>query len=321
MQAKHSAPLRIPPKLAMINDIAGYGRCSTTESLPIISAMKVQACLVPTSLFSNHTGFPVHFMHDCTPYLRDYLSKWNELEFRFDGIYCGFLGSAEQVEIVREYLDSCPELLFILDPVMGDHGKAYRTVTPEHCSMLRHLLSRAAIITPNITEACLLTDTPYRDGEWSMEELSLLTRQLHAMGPQKIVITGLRDGADYVNFLSERITERSSALLSVESPDCIPLNGSSDCISLNESPDRLSPAKIRTGIQRTPSAGHSWHGTGDIFASIIAADAVNGVSFAESVEKAAHFVGTCIRASIELGIPEKDGVCFENFLHLLIPQP
>ena len=251
-------PCRIPKKIAMINDIAGYGRCSATESIPIISAMKVQVCPVPTSLFSNHTGFPVHFMHDCTPYLRDYLAKWKELGFRFDGIYCGFLGSAEQIGIVQEFLAGWPDVPFILDPVMGDHGKPYRTVTPEHCEGLKSLLSRAAIITPNITEACLLTDTPYRESGWKRDELCLLARQLHAMGPDKVVITGLRD-----------------------------------------------------------SAGHSWHGTGDIFASIIAADAVNGVPFGESVEKAASFVRTCISASIRLGIPEQEGVCFENFLALL----
>ena len=271
-------PFRIPKKIAMINDIAGYGRCSATESIPIISAMKVQVCPVPTSLFSNHTGFPVHFMHDCTPYLRDYLAKWKELGFRFDGIYCGFLGSAEQIGIVQEFLAGWPDVPFILDPVMGDHGKAYRTVTPEHCEGLKSLLSRAAIITPNITEACLLTDTPYRESGWKRDELCLLARQLHAMGPDKVVITGLRENEDYINFISERT-------------------------------DGLT-----TEVNRTHSAGHSWHGTGDIFASIIAADAVNGVSFGESVEKAASFVRTCISASIQLGIPEQEGVCFENFL-------
>lgn len=274
-------PCRIPKKIAMINDIAGYGRCSATESIPIISAMKVQVCPVPTSLFSNHTGFPVHFMHDCTPYLRDYLAKWKELGFRFDGIYCGFLGSAEQIGIVQEFLAGWPDVPFILDPVMGDHGKAYRTVTPEHCEGLKSLLSRAAIITPNITEACLLTDTPYRESGWKRDELCLLARQLHAMGPDKVVITGLRENEDYINFISERT-------------------------------DGLT-----TEVNRTHSAGHSWHGTGDIFASIIAADAVNGVSFGESVEKAASFVRTCISASIRLGIPEQEGVCFENFLALL----
>ena len=159
----------IPKKIAMINDIAGYGRCSTTVSLPIISAMGVQVCPVPTSVFSNHTGFPVHFMHDCTPILPQYLEKWQELELTFDGIYCGFLGSVEQIGIVRDFLVSQIEIqeskalsarpAVILDPVMGDHGKAYRTVTPEHCAQMKELLSLADIITPNITEACLLADT------------------------------------------------------------------------------------------------------------------------------------------------------------------
>ncbi len=271
----------IPKKIAMINDITGYGRCSATEAIPIISAMKVQVCPVPTSIFSNHTGFPVHFMHDCTPWLRDYLAKWKELDFRFDGIYCGFLGSAEQVGIVKEFLSGWPDVPFILDPVMGDHGRAYRTVTPEHCEGLKALLSRASIITPNITEACLLTGTPYRESGWKRDELCLLARQLHAMGPDKVVITGLREKEDYINFISER----------------------SD-----------GPA---TRVNRTRSAGHSWHGTGDIFASIIAADAVNGIPLGESVEKAAAFVRLCISASIRLGIPEQEGVCFENFLGLL----
>ena len=123
-------------KIAMINDIAGYGRCSTTVSLPIISAMQVQVCPVPTSIFSNHTGFPVHFMHDCTDILPEYLEKWRELELTFDGIYCGFLGSVTQIGIVKDFLASQTgnaghsrisadgnRPIVILDPVMGDHGR------------------------------------------------------------------------------------------------------------------------------------------------------------------------------------------------------
>lgn len=271
----------IPKRLALINDIAGYGRCSATEAIPIISAMKVQACPVPTSLFSNHTGFPDHFMLDCTSCMRDYLQKWNDLNFHFDGICCGFLGSAAQADIVLSFLLTRPDTLFILDPVLGDHGKTYRTVTLEHCESMKKLLARAGIITPNITEACLLTDTPYREAGWSRKELKLLTEKLHAMGPDRIVITGLREGDDYLNFIS------------------------------------LLTPKPQTALYRSPSAGRSWHGTGDIFSSIIAADAVNQVPFSQSVKKAADFIRICIRASIELGIPEPDGVCFENFLGLL----
>lgn len=161
MPDRPSRPFRIPKKIAMINDIAGYGRCSTTVSLPLISAMQVQVCPVPTSIFSNHTGFPVHFMHDCTDILPEYLEKWRELELTFDGIYCGFLGSVTQIGIVKDFLASQTgnaghsrisadgnRPIVILDPVMGDHGRAYRTITPQHCEEMKELLTMADIITP-----------------------------------------------------------------------------------------------------------------------------------------------------------------------------
>ncbi len=299
---KSRTTCRIPPKIAMINDIAGYGRCSTTVSLPIISSMGIQVCPVPTSLFSNHTGFPVHFMHDCTAILPDYLEKWRELGLSFDGIYCGFLGSVAQIDIVRDFLASqrrngagsaCSTAMspvVILDPVMGDHGKAYRTVTSRHCSEMKELLSMADIITPNITEACLLTGAGYRETGWSTEELTSLTEQLHAMGPAKIVITGMQEEGEFVNFISIKQEEGNS-------------NGY--CHGYCH------------GYCRMHIAGESRPGTGDIFASVIAADAVNGVDFFQSVEKAAGFVRTCTQASATLHIPREQGVCFENFLYLL----
>ena len=289
----------IPKKIAMINDIAGYGRCSTTVSLPIISAMGVQVCPVPTSVFSNHTGFPVHFMHDCTPILPQYLEKWQELGLTFDGLYCGFLGSVEQIRIVRDFLSSQIKIqeskamqarpAVILDPVMGDHGKAYRTVTPEHCAQMKELLSLADIITPNITEACLLADIPYRETGWSVQELTSLADRLHTMGPERIVITGMQEQEDFINFIS-----------------CNNSAATSDEKSANAG--RLH------SCCRMHAAGESRPGTGDIFASIIAADAVNGVPFPVSVEKAAAFVRICTKASSELHIPQPQGVCCEHFL-------
>ena len=226
MPDRPSRPFRIPKKIAMINDIAGYGRCSTTVSLPIISAMQVQVCPVPTSIFSNHTGFPVHFMHDCTDILPEYLEKWRELELTFDGIYCGFLGSVTQIGIVKDFLASQTgnaghsrisadgnRPIVILDPVMGDHGRAYRTITPQHCEEMKELLTMADIITPNITEACLLTGAAYRESGWTAEELKELTEKLHSMGPDKIVITGMQDGDDFVNFISVKKEPE-------ELPDC-----------------------------------------------------------------------------------------------------
>ena len=187
----------------MINDIAGYGRCSTTVSLPIINAMGVQVCPVPTSIFSNHTGFPSYQFLDLTENMKAYLAQWQSMRLSFDGIYCGFLGSVAQIKIVNDFLSSNITSVIIIDPVMGDNGRTYSTVTEEHCAKMKELLRHASIVTPNITEACLLSDTPYKDSGWTEEELLSIAEILHENGPDKIVITGIRKNDTFVNFIFE----------------------------------------------------------------------------------------------------------------------
>ena len=283
------------PRLAMINDIAGFGRCSTTVSLPVISVMKVQVCPVPTSVLSNHLGFPLCHFDDYTSHMRDYIKIWKELGLTFDGLYCGFLGNEEQIDIVREFVEMFRPPLFLLDPVMGDHGRAYSSITETHVQKMKELLPLADIITPNITEACLLTGTPWKDGEWTMQELSGLCERLADICQQEsvssseasvgtvsgasIVITGIRQGDSLVNFLWD------------------------------------------DGIYTTvasPIAGASRPGTGDIFASILAADAVRGETLLTSVQKAANFVGLCIAGSEKAGTPVQEGVVFEKYLAALL---
>lgn len=283
------------PRLAMINDIAGFGRCSTTVSLPVISVMKVQVCPVPTSVLSNHLGFPLCHFDDYTSHMRDYIKVWGELGLTFDGLYCGFLGNEEQIDIVREFVEMFRPPLFLLDPVMGDHGRAYSSITETHVQKMKELLPLADIITPNITESCLLTGTPWKDGEWTMQELSGLCERLADICQQEsvssseasvgtvsgasIVITGIRQGDSLVNFLWD------------------------------------------DGIYTTvasPIAGASRPGTGDIFASILAADAVRGETLLTSVQKAANFVGLCIAGSEKAGTPVQEGVVFEKYLAALL---
>lgn len=284
------------PRLAMINDIAGFGRCSTTVSLPVISVMKVQVCPVPTSVLSNHLGFPLCHFDDYTSHMRDYIKVWKELGLTFDGLYCGFLGNEEQIDIVREFVEMFLPPLFLLDPVMGDHGRAYSSITETHIQKMKELLPLADIITPNITEACLLTGTPWKDGEWTMQELSGLCERLADICQQEsvtsgeastgttangasIVITGIRQGDSLVNFLWD--------------------DGVYTTVS-------------------TPIAGASRPGTGDIFASILAADAVRGETLLSSVQKAANFVGLCIAGSENAGTPVQEGVVFEKYLAALL---
>lgn len=264
-------------KIAVINDFSGFGRCSIAVALPILSVMKVQCCPLPTSIFSNHTGFPSYFFEDYTSRMVPYMQEWKKLDLHFNGICSGFLGSKEQIEIVKKFFKEfkTEETQIIVDPVMGDYGKPYPTYTEEMCGEMKKLVEFADILTPNVTEACVLTDTPYKE-KWKIEEIQEMGEKIHAMGPKKIAITGIVQGGFIANF----------------------------CYEEGQQPKVL----------RTHKEGTQRSGTGDIFASIIAADAVNGVPFYKSVKKASDFIKKCIIRSQELDIPLTDGVCFEEVL-------
>lgn len=243
--------------------------------------------------------------------MRDYIKVWGELGLTFDGLYCGFLGNEEQIDIVREFVEMFRPPLFLLDPVMGDHGRSYSSITETHVQKMKELLPLADIITPNITESCLLTGTPWKDGEWTLQELSGLCERLadicktasitsdeastgttasgsdgssvgavsNGSAGASIVITGIRQGDSLVNFLWDDDVYTTVA---------------------------------------TPIAGASRPGTGDIFASILAADAVRGETLLTSVQKAANFVGLCIAGSEKAGTPVQEGVVFEKYLAVLL---
>lgn len=295
------------PRLAMINDIAGFGRCSTTVSLPVISVMKVQVCPVPTSVLSNHLGFPLCHFDDYTSHMRDYIKVWNELGLTFDGLYCGFLGNEEQINIVREFVEMFRPPLFLLDPVMGDHGRAYSSITKTHVQKMKELLPLADIITPNITEACLLTDTPWKDGEWTMPELSDLCLKLATLCQTDSTLSLSEYSHDTSNSVidtSRTVSRRTSIVIT----------------GIRQG-DSLVNFLWDDGVYTTvasPIAGASRPGTGDIFASILAADAVRGETLLTSVQKAANFVGLCIAGSEKAGTPVQEGVVFEKYLAALL---
>ena len=120
-------------KIAVINDYSGFGRCSIAVAMPIISVMKVQCCPVPTSIFSNHTGFYSFYYEDFTDHMQRYIDEWKKLDLQFSGVCTGFLGSTAQISIVERFLTDFkrPETKVIVDPVMGDYGKPYPTYTDE----------------------------------------------------------------------------------------------------------------------------------------------------------------------------------------------
>lgn len=264
-------------KIAVINDFCGFGRCSLTVSIPIISALKVQCCPVLTSIFSNHTAYDSFFYTDYTSNMDAYIEEWKKLGLKFDGILTGFLGSPEQTDIVKRFLEYFKETdtVTVIDPVMGDGGKLYATYSQELAKRMKGLLPYADILTPNLTEACILTDTVYR-ADMDDEELAELCEKLRKMGPKRIVISGLEREGALANFVYE---------------------------------EGKSPVIITV-----PKVGPCRAGTGDVFSSIIAADAVNKVEFVDSVKHAATFISKVLHRAVELGIPVTDGVCFEEFL-------
>lgn len=268
-------------KIAVINDISGFGRCSITVTLPILSYLGVQCCPVPTAILSNHMGYPHYFIDDYTDRMEQYIGNWRKLGLRFEGIMTGFLGSAEQIDIVKEFIRdfSKEDTLVIVDPVMGDHGKIYVTYTEEMCARMKKLVALSDITTPNLTEACRLTGTPYKNTGWRKKELDSMAEQIAAFGPSKVVITGIPQGGFIANFIYERGQDAR--------------------------------------IIRTHKVDAERSCTGDVFTSVIAADGVNGVSFDRSVRKASGFVKKCILKSVEMEIPKTDGVCFEEVLYQL----
>ncbi|MGN0357287.1 MAG: pyridoxamine kinase [Blautia sp.] len=275
-------------KIAVINDFSGFGRCSLAVSLPIISKMKIQCCPLPTSVFSNHTGFESFYFQDFTEHMDPYIAEWRKLGLRFNGITSGFLGSKQQIDIVKQFIEEfrMEDTIVLVDPVMGDNGEPYATYTEEMCQEMKKLVSYADILTPNLTEACILTDTEYRQDGWKKAEIQRLAQRLQAMGPEKIVITGIIQGEFIANY----------------------------CYDVEES---KKDAGYKGKFMRTHKIGSTRSGTGDIFAAIVAADAVNGVPFEASVKKASGFIKKCIQKSIDLEIPLTDGVCFEEVLSKL----
>lgn len=275
-------------RIAVINDFTGFGRCSIAVALPIISTMKVQCCPIPTSILSNHTEYESFYFDDYTNHMEAYIAEWKKLNLSFDGIASGFLGSKQQIAIVEDFIKEFrgKETQVLVDPVMGDSGVPYATYTSDMCQEMKQLVSYADILTPNLTEACILTDTPYKLEGWKRAEVQELVEKLLEMGPKKIVITGILQGEFIANYCyDQEIREQDS--------------------------------NYKGCFIRTHKIGSSRPGTGDIFASILAADAVNQVPFEKSVRKASHFVKLCIERSIELEIPLLDGVCFEEVLSKL----
>ena len=262
-------------KVAAINDISGFGRCSLTVAIPVISALGVQVCPFPTAVLSAHTGFEHYSFCDLTPYLENYLKKWQALNLKFNCIYSGFLGSEGQIDLVQSLVKTQEEALVLIDPVMGDEGRVYKTYTNEMCASMAKLCSKAHIITPNLTEACILLGESYPEKDPQKEKIEKMLKGLNSLGAKGICITGIPKGDKLIN----------AALYGGE-------------IALFEN------MHIDIDI----------NGSGDLFASLICAYTTKGMPLLKAVEKASLWVTKAIEYTRQQNQNPEHGIMFEPLL-------
>ena len=266
------------PRIAAIHDLSCFGRCSLTIALPVLSAMGCQCSPLPTALLSAHTGFPGNTFLDLAAEMGRIAEHWAAMDLQFDAIYSGFLGSADQVDTVARFFDTFKksDTAVIVDPVMGDHGTAYRTCTPELCRGMRVLAENSDVITPNLTEAALLLDRPYE--EIRQSDAYEVVRRLSLGGRRSVVLTGYSSESGQTGALCfDRDSGESKAV-------------------------------------QTPREPQDFSGTGDLFASVLAGGVARGVPLFQAAQAAADFVRDCIARTLAEGLTEQDGVDFEPLL-------
>lgn len=278
------------PRVAALHDLSCFGRCALTVIIPTLSAAGIQTVPVPTALLSTHTGgFDGMHFRDLDDSIADIARHFGELGLDFDAIYTGFLGSERQVRTVEDFIDKTagPDTLIFVDPVMGDDGKLYSACFPELIAEMRRLCARAHIITPNLTEACLMTDTEYPDlSAFSAEDaecaVGAIAEKIKTFTDAECVITGIHfEGGVGTYCLGAMHSERARR--------------------------------------------NDYPGTGDLFASVMLGYILkSGRSDKEILQKSAEyasgFTARVIDYSLENGgdEPRRDGVLLEGCLGRLI---
>ena len=318
-------------RLILINDFTGFGRCALNVSLPTVSAFGIQGVPVPTAILSNHLGFKSYFYEDFAENLPAYLENLNALSFPFDGIYTGYLGSAKNAETVIEFVNKRKNTknppIIITDPVMGDNGRPYSTHTDALLKSLTRLVSISDYLTPNLTEACMLTGTEY-SGNFSDQELFEIANKLMSLmiynSNKKKTCNNTNSAGTSTQADSD--TKTDIALISPDKDNltpCTTYSGSKKIVITgipyeNEIGNLIYEEGKAPIILKSKIAGAARPGTGDIFASIVSSYAIMGEDFKESVCLASRFISECIRESDRLNIPPLYGVCFERKLDMLI---
>lgn len=264
-----------------INDISCVGRCSLTVALPVLSAMGIETNVLPTAVLSTHTGgFTDFTFRDLTTDLLPIVEHWQSLQVKFAGIYSGYLGSLEQVGLVEQIINKVknPETLIFVDPVMADQGKLYQNFNQEYVEKMKGLCKRANVLVPNMTEAALLLNRPYEDGPHDKTQIEAILKELAAFGADIVCLTGV--------FFTEK--EIGAAFYERATGNI----------------EYVFNKKI-TG---------DYHGTGDLFASILFGGIMRELPLLDAVQLAVDYTMKSIEATYKAQTDVRFGVQFEPFL-------
>ena len=294
-------------KVAVLNDLAGFGRCSLTAAISVLSAMGVQPCPLPTAVLSAQTGFESYFFQDLTEQMGMITEEWKKSGAQFDGIVTGFMSDHRQIGEVNHFLDLFHKegTFLLVDPVLGANGNRFSVYEGFFQKEMKQLVKRADIVTPNVTELCLLTDYDYDkiqnisetgDREALFLEVSKAAGRLLDSGGSEVIVTGVlfeeQDAAKECTVGKETGTGgRKVANLTVTL--------------------EITSAGISSFI------GASYSGTGDLFASVIAGGKARGDRTEDSVRLAGEMIEKAVRESAALGISGKEGAEYEKYLWML----
>lgn len=272
-------------RLLTIQDISCLGKCSLTVALPIISSIGVECCVIPTAVLSTHTGgFENYTFKDLTGELEPIVRHWDSYNINFDAIYSGYIANAEQLCIIKGIFEHYKQKgsIAIVDPVLGDNGKLYKGFDSNFAEKMRKLCTVADIVIPNVTEASIMLGIPYeKDCELNQEKTESLLHKLSDINDKCIILTG-------VNFEKESI---GAAIFDVK----------------NDKIEYCFARKI----------GENFHGSGDIFASVLSGCIVKGYSVKDACQVAVDFVSKCIENTLSGGNSRSYCVNFEESLGLL----
>lgn len=270
-------------RIVTVQDISCVGKCSLTVALPIISAMGVEAAIIPTAVLSTHTMFSEFTCKDLTDQITPITNHWKRAGLDFDAIYTGYLGSFEQIDLmIKMFSDFKTESgITFVDPAMADNGKLYPAFDEAFAKKMASLCAVADIIVPNITEACFMTDTEYRT-DYDEQYVKALLKKLSALGAKICILTG-------VSF-----EEGKTGVMGYDSE------------------------KDEYYYYSHKKHSRSYHGTGDVFSSTCIGAMMNGLDWKKAVVVAADYTAECIRLTIEDLNGNDYGVNFEQAVPMLI---